>query len=42
MSKPIYSSEFKIRKWVPISVNLPVSAMACRTDFACWEESQPF
>ncbi|WP_366800467.1 hypothetical protein [uncultured Oscillibacter sp.] len=23
-----------------ISVNLPVRAMACRTDFACWEESQ--
>ena len=25
------------RKRVPISVNLPVRAMACRTDFACWE-----
>ena len=24
----------------PISVNLPVCAMACRTDFACWEVSQ--
>ena len=29
-----------LRKRVPISVNLPVCAMACRTDFACWEESQ--
>ncbi len=28
------------RKRVPFSVNLPVRAMACRTDFACWEESQ--
>jgi len=30
----------KHRKRVPISVNLPVRAMACRTDFACWEASQ--
>ena len=28
------------RKRVPFSVNLPVCAMACRTDFACWEVSQ--
>ncbi len=27
----------KHRKRVSISVNLPVHATACRTDFACWE-----
>ena len=30
----------KHRKRVPFSVNLPARAMACRTDFACWEVSQ--
>ena len=30
----------KHRKRVPFSENLPVCAMACRTDSACWEVSQ--
>ena len=36
----ILDKNSKHRKRVPISVNLPVCAMACRTNFACWEVSQ--
>ncbi len=36
----ILDNRSKHRKRVPFSVNLPVRAIACRTDFACWEESQ--
>lgn len=39
-----YKKDLKLRngdkKRVFFSVNLPVCAMVCRTDFACWEVSQ--